>query len=368
MTRWAILTGEYPPQPGGVADYTAQVAAGLAAAGDAVTVYAPPGAAAPASGVEVVRLPDHFGPRGLVALDRALARTRPHRVLVQYVPQAFGLKGMNLAFAAWVAARAGAGAEVWVMFHEVRVGFRPAWPGAVLGPATWAMARMVASAAARVFVSIPAWGELVRRLAPRAPRAEWLPVPSNLPTAAAPAREGVGTVVGHFGTFGPAVADLLEPTLVQLLAAGGDRSVALLGRGGDGFRDRLLGRHPALSGRVTASGELAPAAAAARLCGCDVLVQPFIDGVSTRRGSAMAGLANGVPVVTNLGPLSESVWPGLGCVALAAAPDPTAIARAAEGVLALTPADRAALGARGAAVYQERFGLANTLAKLRGAP
>ena len=45
MTRWAVLTGEYPPQPGGVADYTALVAGGLAAASDLVTVYAPPAAA-----------------------------------------------------------------------------------------------------------------------------------------------------------------------------------------------------------------------------------------------------------------------------------------------------------------------------------
>lgn len=364
-TRWAILTGEYPPQPGGVADYTAQVAAGLAAAGDAVTVYAPPCAAAPATGVEVVRLPDHFGPRGLVALDRALARTRPDRVLLQYTAQVFGMKGLNLPFAAWLAARV---RRPWVMFHEVRVETRPRWPDLVLGPTTAVTARLIASAAGRVFVSIPAWGEVLRRLAPRAPRAEWLPVPSNLPTAATAERPAGGTVVGHFGTFGPAVTGLLEPALVRLLAAGGDRSVALLGRGGGEFRDRFADRHPALRDRLTAPGELPPAAVAARLRGCDVLVQPFVDGISTRRTSAMAGLANGVPVVTNLGPLSEPVWTGLGCVALAPAPDPTGLAATAEAVLALTAADRAALGARGAAVYRERFGLESTLAKLRGAP
>ena len=39
MTTWAILTGEYPPQPGGVSDYTLQVCRGLAAAGS----YSVPG-------------------------------------------------------------------------------------------------------------------------------------------------------------------------------------------------------------------------------------------------------------------------------------------------------------------------------------
>src|SRR5262249_14239086 len=89
-TRWAILTGESPAQPGGVADYTALVARGLADAGDGVTVYAPRlshGKEHEAPGVSVVRLPDHFGPRGLLALDAALARRpRPDRILIQYVP------------------------------------------------------------------------------------------------------------------------------------------------------------------------------------------------------------------------------------------------------------------------------------------
>ena len=36
-----ILTGEYPPQPGGVGDYCALVAAGVAAEGRGVHVWCP---------------------------------------------------------------------------------------------------------------------------------------------------------------------------------------------------------------------------------------------------------------------------------------------------------------------------------------
>ena len=43
LMQWHILTGEYPPQPGGVSDYTRMVAEGLAAAGDEVVVWAPQG-------------------------------------------------------------------------------------------------------------------------------------------------------------------------------------------------------------------------------------------------------------------------------------------------------------------------------------
>ncbi len=38
------------------------------------------------------------------------------------------------------------------------------------------------------------------------------------------------------------------------------------------------------------------------------MIQPFLDGVTTRRTSVMAGLAHGLPIVTTSGPLTESFW------------------------------------------------------------
>src|SRR5262249_13522359 len=43
MIAWHVLTGEYPPQAGGVSDYTFLLAQSLAAAADTVTVWAPRG-------------------------------------------------------------------------------------------------------------------------------------------------------------------------------------------------------------------------------------------------------------------------------------------------------------------------------------
>ena len=103
-----IITGEYPPQSGGVADYTRLVARGLAAAGDEVHVWAPavPGPEPDDPGVTVHRLPGRFGPQGLAALDAGLRRLPgPARILVQYVPHAFGWKAMNVPFCLWLRAR-----------------------------------------------------------------------------------------------------------------------------------------------------------------------------------------------------------------------------------------------------------------------
>jgi hypothetical protein len=77
LTRWSILTGEYPPQPGGVSDYTRLVAQGLAALGDEMAMYAPPQGIDPL-GVRVRRLPYRFGLRGLrwLALTSGLYPSR----------------------------------------------------------------------------------------------------------------------------------------------------------------------------------------------------------------------------------------------------------------------------------------------------
>jgi glycosyltransferase involved in cell wall biosynthesis len=370
MTRWAILTGEYPPQPGGVADYTRLVAVGLRSAGDEATVFAPPcdpEKQMDKAGINVVRLQDHFGPRGLVELDRTFARTKVDRVLIQYVPHAFGWKAMNLPFAIWVATRARRLAPVWVMFHEVAFPFRWRPPThAVLGGVTRAMARLVAGAAERIFSTISAWGPLIHRLCPRAKPVEWLPVPSNVPDdpRIEPVRSSPGTVIGHFGTYGPSTTELLEPTLISLLRVN-DRSATLLGRGGIMFRERLIARYPHLSARLVALGDLAPNELVARMRGCDVLLQPFIDGVSTRRTSAMAGLANGIPLISNLGELSEALWGRLGCIGLAQSPSPAELSAAVEAVLSMNPAERTAMGQRAAKVYRDKFGLENTIACLR---
>src|ERR1700682_5498496 len=104
LNRWHMITGEYPPQAGGVSDYSRVVARGLAAAGDKVDVYAPktPGVDPNDESVVVHRLPGHFGPRALAELSRSLGRRKNERLLIQYVPHAFGFKAMNLHFCLWL--------------------------------------------------------------------------------------------------------------------------------------------------------------------------------------------------------------------------------------------------------------------------
>ncbi len=389
MAHWTILTCEYPPGCGGVGDYTAQVAAALAGAGDRVTVVCPPKpvagardasqAEADAAGVELVMLDDAYGRLGRRALDERLDRGAPTIVLVQYVPTGFGLRGANIPWSRWLLDRARRhGNDVRVMFHEPYFEFTRSMRQNALAVAERVMAAMLLRAASRVYVSTDAWR---RYLAPYAPGGRpydfvTLPVPSTIPRCdrladiAERRRQllGVATtqLVGHFGTVGPHVAPLLEATLIPLLTIDPNVSAVCLGSGTDEFVRALVAKVPMVRGRVHGAGRVSRSDAALTLNACDLLLQPYPDGVTTRRTSVMAGLVNSRAIVTTSGHLTEPVWAESGAVALAAASDIESLVAAVRSLLA-TDDDRAALAARGEATYRARFALDHTIRALRGA-
>jgi glycosyltransferase involved in cell wall biosynthesis len=375
---WAILTGEYPPKPGGVADYTAQLAAALAAAGDSVHVWFPALGEPPRQppGVHLHPLAGRFGRAALTRLDADLARIpRPRRLLVQYVPHAFGWKAMNLQFCLWLYRRRRR-ERIWAMFHEVAYPLGNGQPirHNFLGLVTRLMAALVARSAERCFVSIPAWIPLLVRLRGRRGGIDWLPVPSNLPTTADPqavaavrrryAPEPGQLIIGHFGTYGGLISELLAEVMPRVLGPDVRRVGLLIGRGGKLARDRMAADHPDLQHRLFVTGELSREEVVAHIAACDLLLQPYPDGISSRRTSGMAGLALGVPTVTTIGQLSEPLWDKEGIVGLAPAGDPAAVAAVAERFLT-DPAARRDVGRRGREAYVRRFQIERTVATLR---
>lgn len=371
--RWHIITGEYAQGSGGVADYTRTMAAALARAGDEVDVWAPSartGDLQADPGVRVHPLPDVFGPRSLARLTRVFGKSgSPARILVQYVPHAFGMRGMNLTFASWIATAIPSNHEVWVMFHEV---YTP-WVAHPLkhnvqAIATRAMAGLVVRRADRILISTLGWNRYMRYLRPRASTTTWLPVPSNLPTEVLDAdvaelRRTLGAergpVLGHFGTYGSHVEPYLYGTISELLRSAPSARVFLLGRGGDEYAARLP---VAMRERILAPGKLSPTMVATHLAACDVVIQPYVDGVSGRRTTTMASLSLGVPVVTNEGRMTEHIWRESGAVALGA--DQKALAPLASTLLDDAGARRA-LGERGRELYRARFSLERMIRVLR---
>lgn len=375
MTTWHLITGEYPPQPGGVSDYTRLVAIELARAGDVVNVWAP-GAHASESAEEgtiVHRLPGHFGLSALRILDRAL-RATPGRIIVEYVPHAFGMKAMNLPFVLWLYARRAM--DIDVMFHEVTFPIhRSQAPRLnVLAMVNRAMAAIAARSARRIFVSTTSWEKVLRTLIPADARLVCIPMPSNIPVVND--REGIaavrrnysptGPLVGHFGTFGSGITNLLDKILPALLDEVPAAHTILIGRNGERYATAIARRHPELAPRIHASGALTPCEVSMHISACDLLVQPYPDGITTRRASAMVGLAHGRAVVTNTGHLTEPLWSEQSAVAIAPADDIASSAALARDLLG-DAARRERLAKSGASLYADKFDLCHTIAAMRAA-
>jgi glycosyltransferase involved in cell wall biosynthesis len=374
VARWQIITGEYPPQFGGVADYTRLVARGLAAAGDDVTIWAPYAAHASGpendDGIRVGRISDHFGRRGLSELNHGIDRRA--QILVQYVPHAYGMKAMNVPFSIWLfGQRRG---DVSVMFHEVAYPFvrGQAVRLNTLAAVHRAMAAIVARAAKRIFIAAEEWRALLRPYVPASCPITWTPVPSNIPlvhdreavmSRRARYAERGETIIGHFGNYGVAHSAMLRDSLLPILESNHNVKLLLIGRNSERFGASLAALNPSFASRLHATGIVDSRDVSVCISACDLMLQPYPGGITTRNASAIAALAHARPVVTNAGPLTENLWPNSNAV----------VALRSEGAreLGIAALDLArdrervrAMGCAAAALNSDVFDLRHTLRAL----
>jgi glycosyltransferase involved in cell wall biosynthesis len=237
------------------------------------------------------------------------------------------------------------------------------------------MTILLLQASDSVHVSIPEWEARWRPYAlGRRVRFEWLPIPSNIVVAGDP--EAVQAIrrryaradnllLGHFSSFGSLVCSLLEPILSRLVADGVDHPILLIGKGSSEFRERFVQREPSAASWLHATGTLSLPEISAHLAACDVLIQPYPDGVSTRRTSFMAGLSHGKPIVTTVGELTEPFWLKTDCVGLAPAADLNSFVDLVRRFCRVE-SERIRMGKAARLFYLGRFDMSHTIARLRG--
>jgi glycosyltransferase involved in cell wall biosynthesis len=373
--NWHLITGEYPPQPGGVSDYTRLVAGALAEVGERVTVWCPPAdEATPGDrGVTVRRELGAIGRADLRRFGALLdAELAPRRLLVQWVPHAFGRRAINYPFCRWVRRRVAGGDRVEIVVHEPFLDFRCSWKQWAAAAVQRLMMRTLLERAARAWVTIPTWEGLIRPLAPAGLPIASLPVPSTIPVVSREAETAAirerhlkeaEYLVGHFGTYGAHVAAPLAEALARLLADLPSATILLLGRNGERFRDKLLTQYPELARRVAAPGAQSAEELSAHLAACDLFVQPYVGGISARNTSLMACLAHGRAVIATAGRLTEPFWAESAAVALVPEHDSSRLCAAAAGLLA-DPEARRRLGAAAAELYAERFSIGRLVQRL----
>lgn len=353
-----------------MSDYTRQIAERLAAEGRFVHVWCRgreqvPFQAAP--NLTIHRIAGDFDRFGLQRLTRALdAVSGPRIVLVQYVPHAFGRRAMNLSFCSWVLSRRRRGDDVRVMFHEVRLPF-------VVWPFKWnliafvqrTMAATLLEAASKIYVSTAAWIPLLQGLGRGRRQIETLAIPSNVPQQVPSeriiaARRAMSPddalVVGHFGTYAPAITTLLTPLIDRLLRDRPTLRFALLGRGSTAYRRTLVESHPDRAPQIAAFDDLAADDVAAQIKAAALMVQPFPDGASFRRTSLMACLAAAAPTITTHGSLSEPIWQTQKICPATSVGDVATTSETVQRLLA-DPDARTALGRQAADYYDRNFSL-----------
>lgn len=287
MKPWVLLSGGYPPMRDGIGDHTLRLARELAKSVPVEVWTTQLPGRPPDEGFPVREVFDARRPASILNIAE-----RPGRVFVQYNPFGFGPRGFN----PWLRP-ALRGREFSVLFHETMV---PAegWKFRLMRLYQEPQFRALVRGAQRIFVSTGRWGDEVRDVRDVAPTL--LPVGSNVDRARIgrdEARQRMGFRAGQVvaGVFGSA-----HPSrLFDWIAAGFRRiretcrDAALVYIGADGAKLRAV-----CGEEVVDCGVLAAEEVGERLMACDVFLAPFIDGLSTRRGSVVAALQHGVPVVS----------------------------------------------------------------------
>ena len=375
LSELHMLACEYPPQIGGVSNYAASVAGALALTGQSVHVWCPPAddpRPAPV-GVTVHGELGRFGPADLRRVGRMLDEYgSPRRLLVQWVPHGYGYRSMNLPFCFWIRKRARKGDRVDLMVHEPFLSFEGSWKQKAAAAVHRAMTMVLLRAANRVWISTPAWRAPLQAFAGgRDVGFDWLPIPSPVQpvddeAGVVAARSRYASpgdhVIGHFGLYSRLTGKPMQDVVIRLLGRLGQGIVLLMGEGSSLLRDRILAQDPALAPRVHATGVLELRDLSLHIQACDVFVQPYPEGITTRRTSTMAPLAHGKAVVTTEGPSTESLWRERNAVSLVPC-EAGAIVQEIERLLA-EPAARKELGVRARMLYTERFGVERTAAAL----
>lgn len=317
--RIALLSAEYPPAPGGIGDYTQHLGRALFSRGHALSVWTTDStgwvAVNPESGSRrpMPLLPlnkaQPWGWRAWRSVLGLVAEEQPDILHIQYQTGAYGMHPA-INFLPWRVRRVPNRPRIIVTAHDLLEPYLFPKAGPLRRHVTF---QMLADADAVVVTNGDDLERVIKAkqfaVAPRL-----IPIGSNIAVAppagyermAWRARLGVGeeeTLVAYFGLMGRSKGvDMLVAAIAQL-----PREVKLLIIGGEAtapqdvaYRAQVLAQIEALNlaERVITTGHVDEQDVSAYLLTADVAALPFDDGASFRRGSLLAALAHGLPVVT----------------------------------------------------------------------
>lgn len=335
--RVLFITGEFPPMQGGVGDCTNEIAQALTRVGVETAVLtstvksqdaqvtSPSGLgpdsnlrASGGTAVQIYPIVPQWDWSALQLIRHALGVTRADIMHIQYQTGAFGMHPMidfaptllNLyPFAPSPRGRGGWGARSVVTFHDLRVPYLFPKAGRLRD---WVTNRLARSSDAVIATN---GDDCVKLAALNLKHLTVIPIGSNVKPAPpsdydrARWRKGLGVtpseiLLCYFGflnaskggeTLIHALAELPNAKLVMVggqVGASDPTNIAYLARVKQ-LIDQLN-----LTPRVIWTDYIPQEKVSANMLAADICVLPYRDGASFRRGSFMAALAHGLPIVT----------------------------------------------------------------------
>lgn len=347
----ALVSGTFPPIRCGVGDYVERFTRAIVARGVEVHVLTSRGAGQrwAARGVTVWPGVLDWGVRGMAAILDRITRVDPQVVHLQYPTLLYGKKlGINAL--PWLFKRRWPARPLVTTLHEFAQYSR-------LGQ--WRLMPNVRLADAVVVTTREERDAVVRRYPGARGVLRVIPIGSNIPVAgsATAGRRLLRTLgaepgdrlLAYFGWVGPGkgVLPLIEATRRLWNAGWRVRLVGITAfrPHADAFHREVERRAKELEiqGRVTWTGFLPERQVSDALLACEACVLPFDEGLRLNRGSFLAALLHGVPLLTTRGPAQHLLAPRAGRRLVVCDRDAGAIATAAAGLLRRpVPRDRRA--------------------------
>jgi glycosyltransferase involved in cell wall biosynthesis len=371
--RIGIITGEYPPMEGGVGAYTRELAAALVAQGHPVYILTDIRAAGRSEPHIHVTAAVRRWNWAAFTVRRWAAQNALDVVNIQMQAAAYTMHGLPY----WLPDLLGHLPTV-TTFHDLMVPYL--FPKA--GPLRWQVVLRMARAGAAAVVTNTA-DELRLRAAGGVRRLAHIPIGSNIPVEPPPgydraawraaldlpsdstlcayfgfmnASKGVGTLFRAF-----ACALQTRPDLYLLMIGG---RVGTSDPTNTAYADEIdgLAAQLGIADRLRWTGFVERQQVSGHLLAADFIALPYADGVSFRRGSFMAGLAHGCPIITTQPSVALPELADGENVRLVPPEDPESLA-AAMLELARNPALRERLG-NGARALAPEFGWDRIAARL----
>ncbi len=307
MVRVLFVTGEYPPMQGGVGDCTHEIAGALAGCGVECHVLTriDPRAVDCEPGITVHRLAGSWGWGTIPMLGRLAADIRANIVHIQYQTAAFGMHPAINLFPRFESKTY----STVTTFHDLKVPYLFPKAGRVRTSITFELAR---ASDAVIATNEEDYQELSARL--HRP-VSLIPIGSNIDPTPPPdfdrnawrARLGLDSSTLLLCYFGFLNESKGAESLIQALAQLPDAKLLMIG-GQVGASDptnavyldrvKKLIEDKRLRDRVLWTDYVSQAEVSGYLRASDICVLPYRDGASYRRGSFMAALAHGLPVIT----------------------------------------------------------------------